>query len=48
MNIIKIIKKGIGLTFIKAKKKSKKIKIYHDIRCTCYDCRAGISLKAKD
>jgi hypothetical protein len=23
-------------------------KIWHDISCNCYDCRAGISLKAKD
>lgn len=24
------------------------IKIYHDITCNCYDCRAGLSLRAKD
>lgn len=23
-------------------------KIYHDVTCNCYDCRAGISLKGKD
>jgi hypothetical protein len=23
-------------------------KIWHDISCNCYDCRKGISLKAKD
>ena len=23
-------------------------KIWHDISCTCYDCRAGVSHKAKD
>ena len=25
-----------------------KIKIFHDISCNCYDCRKGLSLKAKD
>lgn len=25
-----------------------KLKIYHDITCNCYDCRAGTSLKAKE
>lgn len=29
-------------------KKAKKLKIYHDITCNCYDCRAGLSLRAKD
>ena len=29
--------------------KCKKVKfLYHDITCNCYDCRVGISLKAKD
>lgn len=23
-------------------------KIYHDISCSCYDCQAGKTLKAKD
>lgn len=31
---------------IKVEKKKKKI--YHDKTCDCYDCRKGISLKAKD
>lgn len=26
----------------------KKLKIYHDITCDCYDCRKKLSLKAKD
>ena len=25
-----------------------KKKIYHDISCNCYDCRNGVSCKAKD
>lgn len=28
--------------------KKKKLIVYHDIRCTCYDCRKGISHRAKD
>lgn len=26
----------------------KKLKVYHDITCNCYDCRVGLSLRAKD
>ena len=29
-------------------KESKKLKIYHDLTCNCYDCREGKSLRAKD
>jgi hypothetical protein len=35
---------SVPILKIKAVKK----KIYHDISCNCYDCRAGVSLKAKD
>jgi hypothetical protein len=34
---------GLGLTCIDPNKP-----IFHDISCTCYDCRGGLSERAKD
>lgn len=30
------------------KREERRKKIFHDVSCDCYDCRLGISLKAKD
>ena len=32
----------------RADRRQGKVKIYHDVSCNCYACRAGVSLKAKD
>lgn len=43
-------KTGIYHIWIPPKKgkRKKKLKVYHDITCDCYDCRAGLSLRAKN
>ena len=40
---------GVAMDIPVSIPKTKKVKrVWHDISCNCYDCRAGISLRAKD